>query len=224
VGPAEGESTCRQGKAGPGAAWATPAASRAAALRRGRPRRPVRAPDQARTGEPAATTARAGGRANRPAAASTRATTSSRGSARGRSKRWHLRGLGRSALPKPPERNAGCLPEPIKSAYGVPSGSATPPLDRTRPTRRQSRRVQQQDCPHCAARGKLPGTVSTRRRAKAQETPPCRSMPTRGAPSGHAQQVSGGPARPLVGGSSCELWPRSRFRSSPVARRSRTGV
>lgn len=26
-----------------------------------------------------------------------------------------------------------CLPEPVKSAYGVPSGSATPPLDRTHP-------------------------------------------------------------------------------------------
>jgi hypothetical protein len=33
-------------------------------------------------------------------------------------------------------RNDGCLPEPVKSAYGVPSGSATPPPDRTRPTRR----------------------------------------------------------------------------------------
>ena len=35
--------------------------------------------------------------------------------------------------PHPPA-NDGCLPEPVKSAYGVPSGSATPPLDRTRPT------------------------------------------------------------------------------------------
>src|SRR5690242_3469494 len=44
VGPAEGERASRQGKAVPGAAWASPAASRAAALRRGRPRRQVRAP------------------------------------------------------------------------------------------------------------------------------------------------------------------------------------
>jgi hypothetical protein len=52
MGPAEGERSCRQGKAVPGAAWATPAASRAAALRRGRPRRQVRASGQARTGTP----------------------------------------------------------------------------------------------------------------------------------------------------------------------------
>ena len=36
--------------------------------------------------------------------------------------------------PEPPVRNRGCLPGPVKSAYGVPSGSAAPPLDRTRPT------------------------------------------------------------------------------------------
>jgi hypothetical protein len=35
---------------------------------------------------------------------------------------WHLRGSGRSALPEPPVRNAGCLPEPVKSAHGVPPG------------------------------------------------------------------------------------------------------
>ena len=50
------------------------------------------------------------------------------------SPRWRLPGSGRSALPEPPARKDGCLPEPVKSAYGVPSGSATPPLDRTRPT------------------------------------------------------------------------------------------
>jgi hypothetical protein len=36
----------------PGAAWATPAACRTGALRRGRPCRQVRAPGQARTGNP----------------------------------------------------------------------------------------------------------------------------------------------------------------------------
>ena len=42
---------------------------------------------------------------------------------------------GRSALPQAPPMEYGSLPEPVKSACGVPSGSATPPLDRTRPTR-----------------------------------------------------------------------------------------
>jgi hypothetical protein len=51
-------------------------------------------------------------------------------------KTWQLSCLGRNALPKPRYRIVGSLPEPAKSAYGVPSGSATPPLDRTRPTRR----------------------------------------------------------------------------------------
>jgi hypothetical protein len=35
------------------------------------------------------------------------------------SKTRHLRGPGRSALPGPPARNYGCLPEPVKSASGV---------------------------------------------------------------------------------------------------------
>src|ERR1700733_14843334 len=43
--------------------------------------------------------------------------------------------VGEKCAPQPPSENCGCLPEPVKSAYGVPSGSATPTLDRTRPTR-----------------------------------------------------------------------------------------
>jgi hypothetical protein len=85
-------------------------------------------------GEPTATTARAGERANgqRPRAPGRRGQAAVRSCER--SKPWHLRGPGRSAFPGPPARNDGCLPEPVKSAYGVPSGSATPPPDRTRPT------------------------------------------------------------------------------------------
>jgi hypothetical protein len=51
-----------------------------------------------------------------------------------RSKTWHLGGSVRSALPEPPTRNDRCLPEPVKSAYGVATRWATPTLDRTRPT------------------------------------------------------------------------------------------
>ena len=43
-----------------------------------------------------------------------------------------------------PSVNDGCLPEPVKSAYGVPSGSATPPLDRTHPTGQQRARWERQ--------------------------------------------------------------------------------
>ena len=44
-----------------------------------------------------------------------------------------VRFRGKSA-PRTATENRGCLPEPVKSAYGVPAGSATPPLDRTRLT------------------------------------------------------------------------------------------
>jgi hypothetical protein len=39
-----------------------------------------------------------------------------------------------TCAPRTTTGNGGCLPEPVKSAYGVPSGSATRPLGRTRPT------------------------------------------------------------------------------------------
>jgi len=111
---------------------ATPAASRAAALWRGRPRRQVRAPGQVRTGNPPQRTRELGGR-EPPAATSTRATTTSRGLIRGRAKLWHLRGLGRSALPKPPPGTMG-VSRNLSRALRVPSGWPTATLDRTRPT------------------------------------------------------------------------------------------
>ena len=52
VGPAEGDSTCRQGKAGHWGGLGYARRLPRGALRRGRPRRQVRAPGQARTGNP----------------------------------------------------------------------------------------------------------------------------------------------------------------------------
>lgn len=49
------------------------------------------------------------------------------------SKTRHLRGLGRTALPKPPAVNCGCLPEPVKGKFASLMGFA-PPLSGTRPT------------------------------------------------------------------------------------------
>ena len=56
---------------------------------------------------------------------------STRGS---RAKHGSYRVWGRNALPQAPVLKCGCLPEPVKSAYGVAARWATPTLDRTRPT------------------------------------------------------------------------------------------
>ena len=38
---------------------------------------------------------------------------------------------GEKCAPRTTSEDDRCLPEPVKSVYGVPSGSATPPPDRT---------------------------------------------------------------------------------------------
>src|SRR6185437_14363919 len=47
--------------------------------------------------------------------------------------------FGEKCAPRTTSGKSGCLPEPVKGAYGVAARSATPPLDRARPTGRSSR-------------------------------------------------------------------------------------
>jgi hypothetical protein len=135
VGPTEGESTWRQGRLVTGAAWATAGRLLRGAHRCGRPRRHVRAREQACTGNPPQRTRElTGARTARghehqgdgakprlePAKAKTFGTCAVRGEVR--------------SLTTP--EKTGCLPEPVKSAYGVAARWATPTLDGTRPTGR----------------------------------------------------------------------------------------
>lgn len=132
VGPAEGADLSSGEGWSPGAARATPAASRAGALRRGRPRRQVRVPGQARTGNPPqrpremAVARTASGHEHQGDEASRQAAGKFKGSAPA----W----LGEKCAPPTTSGELWGLPEPAKGAFGVPSGSAAPPLDRTRPS------------------------------------------------------------------------------------------
>ena len=104
-----------------------PARSRLCAAARRRGGRPPRSapPDRPAPGPRRNETARAGARDRQADAAPRQAVADL--------EPWHLCGWGESALPTA-SGNGGCLPGPVKCAYSVPPGSATPPLDRTRPT------------------------------------------------------------------------------------------
>jgi hypothetical protein len=130
-----------RGKQSPGRLWRRRPSARG---RDGRGRQPpVCRPEKVRAWSPPSRTRRLAARERPTTTRTTRPGAARRGQARpgaashleSQKKSLAARQRVRGDITPHPPLNDGCLPEPVKSAYGVPSGSATPPLDRTRPTR-----------------------------------------------------------------------------------------